>query len=459
MYTTLVSRLLFPLHESLKRHSSVARHRQLEASQWLSREELEQLQRDNLRRFLCRIAEQVPWYTELFARLGFDPAQEDSMAALRQLPLMDKAVIRAHREELIARDAGPLAPFNTGGSSGEPLRFLVGKARKSHDIAAKWRATRWWGVDIGDPELVVWGSPVELGSQDRLRLLRDRMLRSHLLPAFEMSEANVQRYVDTIVQRRPRMLFGYPSALALIASFAERRNVPLDRLGIKVVFVTSERLYENQKATIERVFGAPTANGYGGRDAGFIAHQCPAGGMHISAEDLVVEILDADGNPLPAGERGEVVVTHTATHEFPFVRYRTGDLASLSTACCPCGRGLPLLERIEGRTTDFLLARDGTVLHALSLIYILRDLEAVREFRIVQESLEEIRLQLVVGDEYDPALEQQIIAGVRQRLGEVRVVVERLEELPRERSGKFRYVSSKLAVDWSSAAQPLSGPL
>ncbi|MCL6417418.1 AMP-binding protein [Aestuariirhabdus sp. Z084] len=452
MYTALVAKFLFPLHESLKQHSSVKCHKQLEQSQWLNPEQIQQLQLANLRAFLTRIGTQVPWYRELFKRLNFNPEKLRSINDLQYLPLMDKALIRNQQNQLVAEDAGPLARFNTGGSSGEPLQFLVGKARKSHDIAAKWRATRWWNVDIGDPELVVWGSPVELGSQDRMRVWRDWLFRSHLLPAFEMSEANVERYVNTIRRIRPRMLFGYPSALALIAGYAERKGIALDQLGIKVIFVTSERLYDNQKRVIERVFGAPTANGYGGRDAGFIAHQCPSGGMHISAEDMVVEIVDADGKPLPVGERGEVVVTHMATHEFPFVRYRTGDLARLSPGACPCGRGLPLLESIEGRTTDFLMARDGTVLHALSLIYILRDLDAVREFRIVQESLDEIRLQLVTSSDYSATVEETIIEGVRQRLGDVQVIIERLEELPRERSGKFRYVSSKLTANWSEDA-------
>jgi phenylacetate-CoA ligase len=87
-----------------------------------------------------------------------------------------------------------LARFNTGGSSGEPLIFLIGKERISHDVAAKWRATRWWGVDIGDPEIVVWGSPIELTAQDRIRQFRDRLLRTQLLPAFEMSESQARRF-------------------------------------------------------------------------------------------------------------------------------------------------------------------------------------------------------------------------------------------------------------------------
>jgi phenylacetate-CoA ligase len=266
-----------------------------------------------------------------------------------------------------------LARFNTGGSSGEPLIFFIGKERVSHDVAAKWRATRWWGVDIGDPEIVVWGSPIELGSQDRIRALRDKLLRTELLPAFEMSEAKLDGMLAAIRHRRPKMLFGYPSALSHIARHAEARGQRMDDLGVKVAFVTSERLYDEQRAAIERVFGCPVANGYGGRDAGFIAHQCPHGGMHITAEDIIVEIVDREGRVLPPGQAGEIVVTHLATRDFPFIRYRTGDVAVLDDARCACGRGLPMLKEIQGRSTDFVVAADGTVMHGLALIYVLRD--------------------------------------------------------------------------------------
>jgi phenylacetate-CoA ligase len=118
---------------------------------------------------------------------------------LCKLPFLDKPLIRAHQEEFKSTQARGLARFNTGGSSGEPLIFFIGKERVSHDVAAKWRATRWWGVDIGDPEAVVWGSPIELGSQDRIRYWRDRLLRTHLIPAFEMSEPKLDEFVRRYV--------------------------------------------------------------------------------------------------------------------------------------------------------------------------------------------------------------------------------------------------------------------
>ena len=161
-----------------------------------------------------------------------------------------------------------------------------------------------------------------------------------------------------------------------------KRGQRLDDLGIAVAFVTSERLYDHQRAEIAQGFGCTVANGYGGRDAGFIAHECPQRGMHLSAEDIIVEIIDADGTVLPPGQAGEIVVTHLATRDFPFIRYRTGDQGILDHATCPCGRGLPLLKEIQGRSTDFVVAHDGTVMHGLALIYILRDLP---EIAVVQD--------------------------------------------------------------------------
>lgn len=452
MYTRLVSSLLFPLHERLKSHTTVAVRRAMEKSQWWEPDALRRHQLERLRALLAEVGREVPYYRELFARLTFDPAAVTSLDDLRALPLLDKATIRAHTDALKHPKAQSLARFNTGGSSGEPLIFYIGKERVSHDVAAKWRATRWWNVDIGDPEMVVWGSPIELGAQDRVRRVRDAALRTELLPAFAMNEVKLDEMVATIRRKRPRMLFGYPSALTRIAQHARQRGIAMDDLGIRVAFVTSERLYDEQRSTISAVFGCPVANGYGGRDAGFIAHQCPSGGMHITAEDIVLELIDRDGNPVPDGSPGEIVVTHLATREFPFIRYRTGDVAVRDSGRCACGRGLPMLREIQGRTTDFVVAADGTVMHGLALIYILRDLPGLQSFKVIQHSLSSTTVQLVPGPGYDPTCRGTIVEGFRRRLGaDVAVEVQEVQSIAAEKSGKFRYIVSH--VD-AAAATP-----
>ena len=453
LYTRAVSGLVFPLHERLKRHDTVAVRRQLEQTQWWSPDRLAQLQVQRLCSLLLHAQQHVPYYRDLFARTGFEPAAVTSLADLQRLPFLGKAEIRANPDALKADNAVGLARFNTGGSSGEPLIFFIGNQRVSHDVAAKWRATRWWGVDIGDPEIVVWGSPIELTAQDRVRALRDKLLRTELLPAFEMSAAKLDGFVARIRERRPKMLFGYPSALSHIARHAEKRGMRMDELGIKVAFCTSEKLYDDQREAIERIFGCAVANGYGSRDAGFIAHQCPSGGMHLTAEDIIVEIVDADGRVLPAGEAGEIVVTHLATGDFPFIRYRTGDVAVMDTASCACGRGLPMLKEIQGRATDFVVARDGTVMHGLALIYILRDLPQVAGFKIMQESLDLTRVQVVPGPGFDADITRHIQRGMAARLGDgVRIEVEQVTEIAPEKSGKYRYVISKVDASGVSCA-------
>jgi phenylacetate-CoA ligase len=303
-YTRLCSSLLFPLHERLKRHDSTARLRALEASQWWPRERVEQHRLERLREFLLAASTTVPYYERLFRRWGSSRGRSLRSRSLPGLPFLTKALIRSHTEELKRLGPRSLIRLNTGGSSGEPLVFYVGRDRVSHDVAAKWRATRWWGVDIGDPEIVLWGSPIELGAQDRVRAVRDRVLRTTLLPAFEMSEAKLDHFVATICRERPAMVFGYPSAIAHVARHAASRGQRLDDLGVRVVFVTSERLYPEQRELIARAFGCGVANGYGGRDAGFVAHECPSGGMHITAEDIIVEIVDGEGRPQPSGVAG-----------------------------------------------------------------------------------------------------------------------------------------------------------
>lgn len=445
LYTRFVSRAVFPLQERLKKHDTVRVRRAMEASQWWSAAQLEAYQLDRLRAFLADVGTHVPFYRQVFSEAGFDPAKMSRVADLQRLPFLTKPVIRANTDALRADDARGLARFNTGGSSGEPLIFFIGDERVTHDVAAKWRATRWWDVDIGDREIVVWGSPIELGAQDRVRQFRDALMRTELMPAFEMSETKLDGFVARIRARRPAMLFGYPSAISHIARHAKKRGIRLDDLGVRVVFVTSERLYDDQRESIERLFGCPVANGYGGRDAGFIAHQCPSGSMHITAEDIAVEIVDALGQVLPPGQSGEIVVTHLATRDFPFIRYRTGDIGVLDDTPCACGRGLPVLKEIQGRSTDFVIALDGTVMHGLSLIYVLRDIPAVRAFKIIQETLTLTRVQVEPGEGFSDRDVVAIQSGLQARLGaSVLIQVEKVAQVAAERSGKFRYVISKV---------------
>lgn len=165
--------------------------------------------------------------------------------------------------------------------------------------------------------------------------------------------------------------------------------------------------------------------------------------MHLTADDLVVEIINEAGQVQAPGVAGEIVVTHLSTLEFPFIRYRTGDIGTLGSTPCACGRSLPLLQSIQGRSTDFVVAADGTVMHGLSLIYILRDLPGIQAFKVIQESRALTQVLLVTEADFLPDSVARIVRGFKQRLGaEVSVVVNLVAHIPAEKSGKFRYIIS-----------------
>ncbi|MDP3298329.1 MAG: AMP-binding protein [Thermodesulfovibrionia bacterium] len=395
--------------------------------------------------FINHVYMNVPYCKNLFDSLKIKPDDFRNHEDLNKLPFLTKDLIRENLEMLKSEKANSLIKSNTGGSTGSPLIFHLGKRRISADIAAKMRATRWWGVDIGDPEIVIWGSPVELSRQDILRNLRDKLFKTKLLSAFDMSEEKIYEYVSIIRKYKPKHIFGYPSSIYLLAKFARQNNIKLHDIGVKVIFCTAERLYDHQRELILDVFDAPVANGYGGRDAGFVAHECPHGSMHITAESIIVEIVDHEGNPLPAGYSGEIVITHLDSHDFPFIRYKTGDVGALSEDTCLCGRGLPILKNIEGRTTDFIITPDGKIMHGLSLVYVLRELEGIKEFKIIQEKPDCFIINIVKDSVFKTENETLIRDGFKKRIGtNIKIVFNYLPKIKAESSGKFRYVVSNI---------------
>jgi phenylacetate-CoA ligase len=212
-------------------------------------------------------------------------------------------------------------------------------------------------------------------------------------------------------------------------------------------FSTAEVLYAHQKEIISKSFGGiPVADGYGSREGGFISHECPKGSMHVIDQNVIVEYLHGD-KPVGPGEDGEIVVTHLDNWAMPFIRYRTGDVAQFDKERCNCGRNLSTMKKIKGRTTDFIVSPDGRWQHGLSLIYVIRDIPGVAEFKIIQEAVDDIKILLKIDETLFPEKgKSQIIEGFKKRMGgKVNVNVEMVDEIAKEASGKYRYVASKVA--------------
>lgn len=453
LHSQLVSGLLFPLQERLKRHTTTTLLGQLEHSQWLGLGAIRALQGERLHAFMTHLATSVPFYRGWLDEHGLTPADFRDPGALARLPVTDKPFMRAHFEALRSEHAHDLIGARTSGSSGEPLHFLLSRPRISFDIAAKWRATRWWDVDIGDPELVLWGATQENSAQDRVREWRDRLFATRLIPTGELTDARLDQILGIMRQTRPKQLFGYPSALARLAFRAIERGLPMNDLGIRVAFCTSEVLRPEWRQAIASAFGCGVANEYGARDAGFIARECPQGGLHITAEELIVEVVDSTGEPLPPGEEGDILVTNLAGPEFPFLRYRTGDRGALSPLQCPCGRGLPLLQQLSGRANDGLRSTRGGWVHGSAINHLMRDLPGLRAYQVVQHEPDRVSIAIVTDTPPDPAHTDALEHRLRTLLGdEVRCEVQRTSHIPPAANGKFRHIICTLPPPGMPAA-------
>jgi phenylacetate-CoA ligase len=459
MHRWLAGNVFFPLQEWLKGHPTFQILKNMEAADSLTASELTELRDEKLRDLLGYCGAHVPYVRMRFEEAGIQPTEIRTARDLARLPLTRKADVRRHRKQLRSNVAGTLSEIATGGSTGEPLICDLAKRRIASRVACRQRVSKWWGVSVGDDEVALWGSPIELGRQDRLRNFRDWLLATRLLPAFGMDESSMSRYLGMIETIRPRQVFGYPSALYLLSLHSQKHFKSMRQLGVKVVFVTGEVLLPDQRALISETFNCPVANGYGGRDSGFVAHECPQGGMHILSDAVIVEVVDADGRPLGPGERGEIVVTDLYSHEVPFLRYATGDVGVLSARSCPCGRALPLFERIEGRANDAIMTPDGRVINSLAVIYSVREIAGIEHFRIHQTAIDRFHVTIVRSQEFPPDAESRIRRGWTKLFRvPVHVTFEYAPFLQPERSGKFRHVVSELPVAKALGSSPEKSP-
>jgi len=447
MLPFLIKHVLYPLHEAVLRRPTFAQLAQLEASQWLGRTEIEELQLVRLGALLRIASAHSPWHAQRIAAAGIDPAAL-TWEAFRRLPLMTRDDAREHRDEIAWRGVpGGAFRYNTGGSSGQPLSFYFGRTRQASDAAGRMRARRWWGVDVGAREVYLWGAPVELTKTDQTKRLRDLAFNQLLLNAFEMSPARMDAYLDEIKRFQPECIYGYASSLGLLAAHALQHSRKPALRRLRVICATGEPLYPYQRQLISDVFKVPVASEFGSRDIGFTAHETRAGQMLLLSEHIVLEVLDPDGRPVPPGQMGEAVLTGLCSEAQPFIRYRTGDMVRLGAEPCREGRGLHNIAEVVGRSTDFVVRSDGTIMHALGVIYVLRAVEGIREFKLIQHEIDRIEVQVVPDARWRGEAIAEIEQGLQARLGPAaRIETHLVDGIAPEASGKHRYVVSRVTA-------------
>jgi len=445
----IAAKTIFRLQERLLGRRTFAVLKELEASQTWPRQRLEAMRLERLKLLVTSAYKYTSYWRSVMAAAGIRPQDIRSLEDLRRFPLLDKATLRSRREDMVYRAEGPrLKLIRTSGSTNEALQFYTNSNREAAINAARIRGHRWVGVDIGDKEVYFWASPVELSGQDRLKHLRDAATNQLLTNAVELTEESAGRYVEQWKRWQPKCIFGYPTSFVLLAKMAERQGVDLHQLkryGLEVICTSSEVLGPANRKIITEAFDLPVYDSYGLREGGFVGHECKHFTMHTTDEQAILETIDPHTLQPTDGE-GELVVTNLTGLVMPVIRYRTGDIAALSSAACPCGRTLGGITVSGGRLVDFILTDKGKWVAGYGFIYICRSVKGIVKFQVRQDRMGEIRVLLVTDENFPPDGREQVAAGVRARLASTdKIVVELVDDIPPAPSGKYRPVVSKVA--------------
>lgn len=410
------------------------------------------LQDERLRRLVKYAYDNVPYYHKIFEQRALKPDDIESSRDLVKLPILTKRLIRDNFSDLVARGfpKRELITCYTGGSTGEPLRFY-GARKDIHGwgCAAGLRAYGWVGYEVGAKcALLCEKSPYESTTARFSRITRHFLERIVLFDALEISEEKLPLFAKRLEGFQGGFIKGYPTAIYLLARFIEREGQP--KIRPKAIIAVGEELSDFQRELFSKVFECDVYVYYGSVEVQAIASECSQhSGYHISAENIVVEIVDDEGKPVPAEGEGRILLTSLHSYAMPFIRYEIGDIGMISDRACPCGRGLPLLAAIQGRTADVIFTRSGKAIPGVTLPFRVFVFLGVEEFQIVQETYEKVVIKVVLGREYPrdnlDEVVRKIVGQFRPALGEdVEIVTEFVDQIPSTRRGKRRFVISNV---------------
>ncbi len=433
----------------------------LNRTQWLDQHDLMAVQRSKLQSLLEYADQYVPYYRRIFKEMGFRPEDiQHDPDCFSKLPILNKSLVREHFTELQTTDPQRRKQFSrvtTSGSTGQPLVFYQDIAYRDHVTADIQRHLGWAGWKMGELHAYIWGANIEETAAHSLRTkLIDWEWNRFLTNAFTLTEEKMAAFAARVRRQRPRILFGYASSLHRFAQFV--RQSPHRDIRFDGVVSSAEVLYEPVRKVIEGTFECPVLNRYGTKELGGVGCECrEQNGLHVSAENNLVEIL-CDGRPANPGETGSLVVTNLNNRAMPFIRYSIGDEGAWgSDDRCTCGRASPRLKNVEGRIVDQFVTRDGRASWAgfagdnYSLLFAQL---SIKQFQVIQESLDVIRVRIVKDGEIPTALLNRIERTFQTAFGKnIAVEFEFPETIPLLPSGKHQYAISKLHNPSEAAAE------
>lgn len=450
IYNKIAKHILLPLYLLKNNDQMLSRLAMLEKSQYLNAESIKVKQLADLKRLLQHCYDNVPFYRERFDAVGFNPAGFSSFSDLCLIPYLTKDDLQKNLQRLVARNFSKenLILDSSGGSTGKPTNFYKDLRRSQEGRADQIRHDRWCGWDLGEKRVLLWGAQREFDTQFSVKyqLVEKYVHRVYGCNAFDISERKVLEYIPILKRIKPTMIIAYANVAYFFAKVIESNGIDLSNIGLKGMICSAETLTEQMRTSIESAFCCKVLNRYGSREVGLIASEClEQDGLHINTDSVYLEI-EKRGREAAPGEPGEIIVTDLWNYGMPFVRYQMGDVGAKSVTSCNCGRQLPKIEKVQGRVSDFLVDAKGGLVHGEYFTHLFYGLEGVKQFQMVQETIDRVTLKIVPGNDFVPTVLDPVVFKIKQCLGaDVIINIEICASSFIEVSGKFRFTVSKVS--------------
>lgn len=451
--------LTTPFHKWMITARSKKMYYALKQTEWLPAQQVRELQELKLKRLLNHCYNHVPYYRELFDRNQIEIDDIKTIEDLTKLPFLSKNDVRENlyfdlfSDNHLKKD---IYRISTSGSTGEPFVTYADRTQLEIRFATTLRALEWTGWRMGDKQARLWHQTIGMSASQVIREKIDSwFMRRLFIPAYEMKDENLKEFVRKISSHKPVLVDGYAESFNFLAQYVSKYDIPEFRP--KSIMTSAQVMPEQVRDLIQKKFGSKVFDKYGSREFSGIAYECDhQNGHHIMAESYIVEILK-DGRLAKPGETGEIVITDLNNYSVPLIRYRIGDLAVAmdNSLTCSCGRGLPRIGKIEGRSQALILGANKSWIPGAFFAHYFKEYDyAIRQFQIVQEKLGEIELKIIKGEQYSDTAIEEILAGLKKFLGEGMIIhLNFVEEIPLVKTGKRTAIISKLNLDF----QNLSG--
>jgi phenylacetate-CoA ligase len=423
--------------------STLNRHQRLNSKQ------LSKLQDLRLRKIVKYAYEKSPFYHRLLTQAGVTPSDVKTKEDIHKLPIIRKEELAKCPDEVVSKDyqISKLKMMRTSGSTGKPLYVYMSQAEDEYRKAKHLRANIACGLKPWDRWITIT-SPLHFGETTKLQ----RLLRFYSVIPVSVFD-DVDHQLSRIEALNPDVMDGYSNSILLIAKEIKKKG--LKTIKPRFLISGAELISPDSRKFVETVFNAPMYDQYGSVEFERIAWQCrEKDEYHIDADSLIVEFVDDDEKKVAPGEKGEIVCTSLYNFSMPFIRYALNDIGVPSPNCdCPCGRTFPLMKVIDGRKTSLISFPDGRALAPFALMlamWTFRLYDSIDIFRIIQRRIDLLILRIKLKESFrdEQNISSELLSHFRKELNlpmEIKLEIEIVPEIPMDKNGKFRIVSSELS--------------